>query len=191
MIDLTYTPAIHSSFFIKIDSPSNTLLFSDHFVSQVINGETYTPLGKLMNVGNSSSELRPSFQSVSVSISGVLDSDKQKVLSIKYKGAPVTIYRGLFDVASGELLTGGTNPVVKFKGFVNNWTLDENYDVVNRTSTNVIQFECTSLIDLLSKKRAGRKTNSASMKRFFSTDTSFDRVSKLVNTEFNFGGKDQ
>jgi hypothetical protein len=181
--------AIQSSFFVKITNPASTLLFSDHFTAQTIDGSTYTPLGKLMSITPTSSEIRTSFQSVTIAVSGIPDSSLQQILSTKYKGSEVEIRRGIYDVSTGLLLSLAVNPVVKFKGFVNNWSLNEDYDIVNRTSTNVIQFDCTSLIELLSNKRAGRKTNPASMKRFFPTDTSFDRVPNLVNTKFNFGGE--
>lgn len=181
--------SIETSFFVKIDAPGGELLFSDHFESQTFDGSTYLPLGRLMSITPTSSELRTSFQSVSVSVSGIPDSSLQQILSTKYKGSAVEIRRGLYDVSTRTLLTLATNPVVKFKGFVNNWSLNEDYDVINRVSTNVIQFDCTSLIELLSNKKAGRKTNPSSMKRFFPIDTSFDRVPNLVNTEFNFGGR--
>lgn len=186
-MDLTGKVAIQSSFFVKIDNSSSTLLFSDHFESQTFDGSVYVPLGKLMTITPSVSELRSSFRNMTITISGIPNASLQDILSTEYKGSVVEVRRGVYDVATGALITGGINPVVKFKGFVNNWSLNEDYDIVNRTSTNTIQFDCNNLIDILANKRAGRRTNSASMKRFYPSDVSFDRVAKLENTEFNFG----
>ncbi len=189
MIDLTSRVAIQSSFFVKITNGTNTLLFSDHFQSQTFDGSVYVPLGKLMAVTPTVSELRTSFRNLTVTVSGIPNASLQDILTSEYKGSVVELRRGVYDVATGALITGGTNPVIKFKGFVNNWSLNEDYNIVDRTSTNTIQFDCNSLIDILANKIAGRRTNSASMKRFYPTDVSFDRVAKLENTEFNFGKK--
>lgn len=188
-MSLATLPSIESSFFVKIAAPASTLLFSDHFENQTFDGELYVPLGRLMNISPTRSELRATTQTISISVSGIPNNSLQDILNTKYKGAPVEIRRGIYDSSTGSILPlGGYNPAIKYKGFVSNWSLNEDYDVVSRSSTNTIQFECTSLIEILSNKRAGRKTNPASMKRFYPTERGFDRVPNLVNTQFNFGG---
>lgn len=179
--------AVQSSFFIKIEQPNETLLFSDHRETVVIAGDTYVPLGRLVSVSPSNSDLRPSFQNFAIAVSGIPDSSIQSILASKVKGSTVTVRRGLFDVNTGSLIPGAANPVVKFKGFVNNYSISEEYDIVNLRASNTIQYDCNSLIDVLSNKKAGRKTNPASMKRYYPNDVSFDRVPILVNTAFDFG----
>lgn len=81
-----------------------------------------------------------------------------------------------------------TKVVGKFQGFVNNVIFEEEWDVQERMTTITVNLDCSSTIDLLGKKRGGRKTNSTSMRRFFPSDASFDRVAAIVDANINFGG---
>jgi hypothetical protein len=183
-MSLNNVVAVQSSFFVKIEQLNGTLLFSDHKEAVVIAGDTYTPLGKLVTVSPSNSDLRTSFQNFGIAVSGIPDSSIQAILTTKVKGSPVTVRRALFNPSTDAVI--GT-PIIKFKGFVNNYSLAEEYDIVNLTASNIIQYDCNSFIDVLSNKRAGRKTNPASMRRFYPADASFNRVPILVNTAFDFG----
>jgi hypothetical protein len=166
------------------------LLFSDHYKDyDLFVGETYTALGQLLNVSSSSSELTPSSGSLTLTISGIPDRSIEEIIKSKIKSSTVTINRAFF-AQNGELINDGstTNPVGRFNGFVSNYSLFEEWDAENRLSTNTIVFDCNSQIELLAKKTGGRKTNPTSMKKFYPTDTSFDRVPAIVNANINFGG---
>lgn len=187
---LTSYKAIESNLFIKITLESSTLLFSDRLVSTVINGDTYVGLGKLLSVSASSSEIRASSGEVTVGISGIPNSAITDITNSNIKGSSIKIVRGLFNAVTGEFLSSVTgNPVTRFTGFVNNLALQEDYDVDNRISSNTLLMVCASNVDILSNKIAGRKTNAASQKTFYSTDVSMDRVSALESTYFDFGAR--
>lgn len=166
-----------------------TLLFSDHFADYELNGDTYTALGKLVSVSSTTSELSPSGSTLTIVISGIPNKSVEEIVKSKIKSSIVNVYRGIF-THSGEFIVDESivNPVGRFSGFVNNYSLDETWDVDNRLSSNTIIIECSSTVSLLSKKTAGRKTNPTSMKKYFPNDTSFDRVPAIVNAEINFGG---
>jgi hypothetical protein len=53
--------------------------------------------------------------------------------------------------------------------------------------TCTISFQCSTLIDLMSEKRAGRRTNPMDEKTFFPNDLAMDRVPTLAGSSFNFG----
>ena len=55
-------------------------------------------------------------------------------------------------------------------------------------STLTVNFDCSSTVELLSRKKGGRRTNPESMRKFFPGDKSFDRVPAIVNANINFGG---
>lgn len=182
--------SIESNLFIKITLTSSTLLFSDRLVSTVINGDTYVGLGKLLSVSGSSSELRSTSGDITVGISGIPDSAISDIVAANIKGNPIRIVRGLFDATTGAFLSSVTgNPVTRFVGYINNISLEEEYDVDSRTSANTLLLSCASNVDILNNKIAGRKTNPASLKKFYSTDLSMDRVPSLESSYFDFGVK--
>lgn len=167
---------------------TETLLFSDATFPQVINSETYTPLGRLLGITSTSSELRISDYEVTITLSGIPNSSIFEIVNSKIKGCPVEIYRGVYDTTTGSLVTGiGDNPMLRFKGMINNYSLNEEFDSNERSGTNTLVITCTSDVTILSNKIAGRKTNPDSEKKFFPDDVSFDRVPNLKNTTFDFG----
>jgi hypothetical protein len=112
------------------------------------------------------------------------------IVAANIKGNPVRVLRGLFDASTGTFLSAvAGNPVNRFVGYVNNISLEEEYDVDSRDSSNILLLTCASNVDILDNKIAGRKTNPASQKKFYSTDISMDRVPSLESSYFDFGAK--
>lgn len=194
MINLTSYAGISTALFVRIqvsqyrtsgsaNYTGQVLLFSDHSEDFTINLETYTPLGNLLSVSKSTSELRPSANTLSITLSGIPDNSIAEIIHSKLKGAPVSVYRAFFTLAGTQI--GETQG--RFIGSVNNYSLEEDYDPIAKSASNLIQFECLSNVELLNNKVAGRRTNPESMGNFFSTDTSFDRVPGLVGAQYNFG----
>ena len=97
------------------------------------------------------------------------------------------VYRLFSNPSTGAVLSIAGNPAGRFRGYVNNYSLQEEWDNQTRTATNTIVLQCASSVDVLNNKIAGRKTNPESQKRFYPTDVSFDRVPNLENATFNFG----
>jgi len=187
-LDLTSYGSIQSNLFIKITLTSSSLLFSDKLESTVINGDTYVGLGKLLAVSGSNSELRSSSGEVSVSISGIPNSSITDITSANIKGSDIKIVRALFNATTGSLLTAVSgNPINRFVGYVNNISLEEDYDVDSRISSNTLILVCSSNVDVLNNKVSGRRTNTASEKKYFPTDLAMDRVASLENSYFDFG----
>lgn len=195
-------PAIHSSFFIRIDVAeyrnygsssysSEILTFSDHYNNINIDGQLFVPLGSHLSITETVSELVTSRSQVNITLSGVPDSALYEILNSKIKGSPVIIYRGIFDSGTNAILNSDNLASGRFRGIVTNYLLNEEFtNDVNgtaRSSTNTITLQCSGSVEMLQNKISGRKTNPTSMKRFFPTDVSFDRVPSLENTQFNFG----
>jgi hypothetical protein len=192
--------ALQSNIFIKIECPyykasagatpiEYDFLFSDNIVSYTIDGDSYIGLGKFMSITSSASELRSSSDELTITISGVPNTSIAEIIHSRIKGSKVTVKRAVFNANTGELISITGNPMSRFIGFVNNLALEEEYDADNRQSTNTIVLSCSSVVDILDKKIAGRKTNPASMKKFYSDDTSMDRVPTLESSYFDFGAK--
>jgi hypothetical protein len=195
MIDLSTYSAVRTALFVRIQideyrttssgsySPV-TLAMSDHNANFTIDGQVYVNVGRLMNVTATNSELRSSSNSVTISLSGIPNSAIAEIVNSKIKSAPVDIYRAFFNPSTAAQI-GDTQG--RFRGFVNNYSLQEDYDVNTRTASNTIILECASSIDILSRKHTGRRTNPESQKKYFANDLSMDRVPVLENTTFDFG----
>ena len=186
--------AVRSHLFVKIevsyykDTPSaipgpKNLLFSDYKQTYIINNESYTGVGNLLQISSSSSELRTSSGELTIVLSGIPNSAIYEIVNSRIKGCPVTIYRAILDPISSNTI----EVMNRYRGFVNNYSLQEDYDNQTRISTNSILLVCNSAIDVLQNKISGRKTSATSQKRFYPDDTCFDRVTALENTSFNFG----
>lgn len=199
---LTSYKSLQSNLFVKIECPyykstptstpsSYNFLLSDRLGSYTIAslGETYVGLGSLLSITTSNSELRTSSGELTVTISGVPNSSISEIVNSRIKGSKITVRRGLFDATSGTLLSVIGNPMIRFVGFINNLAMDEEYDVENRSASSTIVLSCASIVDVLDKKVAGRKTNEASQKKYFPNDLSMDRVTSLESSYFNFGAK--
>lgn len=198
-IDLTSYKSIQSNLFVRIeideykvnpgDSYTSTVLrFSDLLHPFTLNSESYAGLGKLMSITETASELRVSGGELTITISGIPNTSIFEIVNSKIKGSPIQIYRGLFNSSTGAYLSSlAGNPVGRFTGFINNYSLNEDYDVDSRTSSNTLVLTCASNIDVLNSKIAGRRTNPESQKSFYSTDLGMDRVTSLAQSEFNFG----
>jgi hypothetical protein len=197
-INLSNYRSIGCALLCKIDveyyksSPSATptatsLLFSDYQQPITYNGDTYLGLGNLVGISPTSSELKTSSGSVTITISGIPNTSIAEIVNSRIKGSPIEIYRYVFNAQTQEYLNIFGNPAGRFFGIVNNYSLDEQYDVESRTASNTITMVCSSLVEVLDNKIAGRKTNPASHKSFFGGDKSMDRVPSLVGANFNFG----
>jgi len=196
MINLSSYDAVRSALFVRIQIDeyrtsssasytSQVLNFSDHNANYVINSETYENIGNLLSITSSTSELRATPESVNITIAGIpINPNIYEIVHSKIKSAPVDIYRGYF-TGAGTLIGSIQG---RFSGFVNNYSLNEDIDFVQKEGTISVQLECTSNTGILSTKVAGRRRNPARMQKFFGTDTRFDNIPTLENTEFMFGG---
>jgi len=197
-IDLSSYTSVATGLFARIDveyykdtpsaTPTNQVLrFSDYIQDVSIGGEQYLGLGKLVGISTTTSELRNSSGSITITISGIPDTSIAEIVNSRIKGCPVEVYRVMFNAETGAALAISGNPVGRFFGIVDNYTIEEEYDIQTRRSSNTLALVCSSVLDILNNKIAGRKTNPTSQKFFYSSDLSMDRVPNLVGANFNFG----
>ena len=197
-INLSGYTNVESGLFVRIDienyrttpggSASNQILrFSDYYRTIVINSEDYEPLGNLVNVGTAKSEIKTSGDTMNITISGIPNSNLQEILASDIKGSFVQVWRVLFDSTTGEVLSISGNPAGRFFGYINNYNLQEELDVLELSGTNTIVFECASYFSLLNTFINGRRTNPVDQKYLYPGDTSFDRVPNLIGSNYNFG----
>ena len=196
-INLNSYTGVHTSLFVRIEVTEYrsedeagfipyVLRFTDHYLPLTINSELYNPVGNLMKVTSSRSELRASANSVTITLSGIPQDATNQIIYSKIKSAPVRIFRGFFDVNTYQIIG---QPIGRYRGFVNNYAINEEYDVVSKRATNTLTLDCSASVDILGRKLSGRKSNPKSMKRYYPTDVSMDKVPNLENATFDFGSK--
>ena len=98
MADLSAYQSIRTNLFVRVDVAqyrttsggsytSQVLRFTDEDTAKSINSETYTPLGKLLNITSRTSEIRPSGDSITVSLSGIPTDSVEEIIYSKIKGS--------------------------------------------------------------------------------------------------------
>ena len=195
-IDLSSYGAVETALFVKMtcnyyratanaNATVQTFTFSQYSVPVTIAGNVYAPLGQLLGVTSTDSQLRASPQDLSITLSGIPNSSLAEIINSKIKGSSIQVWRAFFNATTKQLLPITGNPSGRFQGIVNNYSLQEDWS--SDTTTNTILLTCASTVDILNNKLSGRRTNPLDMKNLYPTDTSFDRVPNLANSNFNFG----
>jgi hypothetical protein len=182
-IDLSSYRSIQTNLFVKLVIPSYaTLTFSDYHKNYSIDGTTYTGLGQLLAIGNTDDNLRAAPSELNISISGIPSSNVTDIINNRIKGSDCRVYRGFFNVDTGELLSIAGNPAGKFQGVVSNYDIADDLDMGSDTGTVSLTLTVTSVVELLQNKISGRRTNTQD---FPSGDMA--RVLPLQKSNFNFG----
>ena len=184
--------SVQENFFVELNIDGSYTRFSDFHQAYTIDSANYTALGSLLGITNTKSEIRASNQGLTITLSGIPSTNLALIQNVDLKGSYVTVRRAFFNPTTAQLLpTTETNPVIKFKGVVTNYNIQETWNTNKNDSVFSIQLIVQSIIGQLLSKTAGRRTNPEDEKKFFSTDTAFDRVPTLRNSNYNFGAPDQ
>lgn len=151
----------------------------------VFENVTYSGLGNFLGVSEIQDDLRATNNSISVSLSGVPSyilgeaNLLSLVLTQQIKGSKIVIRRAFFDRETRAITTAYT----RFSGYVSNFTLSENIDIQDRSSTNSITLQCGSIHGVIERQVSGRRTNP----NYFGTDTSMYRITTIADRPFDFG----
>lgn len=182
-IDLSSYRSIQTHIFVKLVIEGyDTLYFSDYHKEFSFGGDTYDGLGQLLAVGRTEDNLRAAPSELTISISGIPSSNVTDILNNPVKGSKCEIYRGFFNVETGELISVAGNPAGKFRGVVSNYDITDDLAVGNDTGNVSLLLAVTSEVALLGNKINGRRTNAADF-----PNGDMARVLPLQKSNFNFG----
>ncbi|MBZ9653552.1 hypothetical protein [Phyllobacterium lublinensis] len=155
---------------------------------QVVNPDTglantrnFEGSGSLIQISDIPLVANITVQQVSISMSQLDPGVENIVRGYDLKQAGVEIYRGLFDVASRELLVPA---LCRFVGFVDSVTIntpEENGD-------GGIELACVSHTQEMTRANPDTRSND-SQKRRSATDNFFQDVTTVGETEFFWGAK--
>ncbi|CAB4153709.1 hypothetical protein UFOVP635_21 [uncultured Caudovirales phage] len=187
-IDLSAYSSIQTNLFVSLDIPNyQVLTFSDYHKEFTLSGRNYTGLGQLLSVSDTSDNLRAIPEQLSLSISGIPIKNVTDILNYKVKGSNITILRAFFNPTTGVLINITGNPAGKFSGIINNFVISDDLEMGSDTGSMTLTLTATSVIEMLNNKISGRRTNPIDQRQYYPTEASFDRVSALAKTNFQFG----
>jgi hypothetical protein len=186
MTDLSSYTSIGTALFVEIIIPGgSTLRFSDFYTDYTIDGDVYNSLGNLVSISPNKSEIRASKHDLTVTITGIPSANLAAALDEDIKGSAVTVYKGFYNTNTYAFVA---TPGKKFEGLVNNVGFQERFS--GDDSDFSISFICSSVLGILLTQTAGRRTNPVDMQRLYPSDTSFNRVPNIRNSNYNFGAPD-
>jgi hypothetical protein len=169
-----------------------TLAFSDSFRTFTdANGVVYQPLGPLISISETASEIQIKDNSLTFSIAGIPDIRVKEIINSEIKGSRIEIQRQFWDNSGNQITDldiGVLGNVGRFFGYINNYSIVDDIDPLNKSSTVRINFECNSLTNILKRTVRGLRTNPKDLRYLTNDqDESFDRVPILAGENFIFG----
>jgi len=196
LIPAVNKPNIQHCMLIDLVVNDVTYRISNAYSAIVYDGNTYTQLGYLLSMTELQDDLKSTNNQISLVLSGIPPvttptgpDDDQNYMSIalnsNLKGSRIKIYRAFFDIDSG--LYDAQQVYLRFNGFVNNYSLNENWDEGSQLTSNTIGIQCSSVNAILEKSYGGRRTNENDQLYWYPGDTGMYRVKSLSDTQFDFG----
>ena len=184
-VNTASSQALTTALFCRIDVPDYAVIrVSDYIYTQTIDGETYDPLGRLLSISAGTNDLRAPPAELTVTLSGIPNASIAEFVDNRIGGSEIQVWRKLYNAATGVDI--GT-PIGRFQGLVNNFAIEEDYDIAGSNSTVTILITATSEMEILGNKVSGRRTNPIDQKALFATDQCFDRVQRLTASNLNWG----
>lgn len=196
-LDLSAYPAIQTALFVKlvVEDYGTDRFSTMPYPYDILELDgvyyTYTALGQLLSISETSTELRATGQQLTVALSGIPVANITLAQQAKLKGSTIEVYRAYFDPTTGALIDQAGNPSGVFQGVVNNFGLGDELSEGSLSGTVTLSLVCSSVVEVMGYKRAGRRTNPLDQRTFYPTDPSMDRVLKIANANYNFGAPTQ
>lgn len=186
IVNLENTVSVQTNLFVKLDIPGQGLeTFSDYHKDYAFNNTNFQGLGDLLNITDVVDNLRASPGEITVSISGIPESNISLILDTRIRGSKLEIFRGYFDSLTANPITEIPVPLAIFRGIVSNFEISD--ELEGSTGAITLLLTVSNFISLLSSKVNGRRTSPTDQDFFFPGDKSFDRVPALAKSNFNFG----
>ena len=181
-----------------------------------ISDTPFTALGQLVQVGSVQRDIKSTANETTVTLVGIDTAMLSLVLNAKLKGSQIDLWHGFFD-ANNELITtvtsawlnnvgstidwtnslfdpiawtsstGGTGVYKYFTGFVNSFSISEQWMEETREYTGVVTISASSFQLVLQNRTAGRYTNDNAWQSVYPLDTSMNRVNYISSINYAFG----
>ena len=217
ILPVANTNVVRYADFFKLTMPTGTYYFStapsDIFVSGI---GTFTGLGQLVQVGSAQRDIKSTANETTITLVGIDTANLGIVLSSKIKGSQIQLWHGFFNennqlltlsygnwVNNSSLIvpwrnvldtnvpwilaTGGNGLYQYFNGYVNTFSISEQWMEEAREYTGAVTLSASSFQLILQNRNAGRYTNDNSWQSVNPGDTSMNRVNFISTINYAFG----
>lgn len=181
-----------------------------------ISATPFTALGQLVQVGSVQRDIKSTANETTVTLVGIDTAMLSLVLNAKLKGSQIDLWHGFFD-ANNQLITtvtsawlnnvgstidwtnslfdpiawtsstGGTGVYKYFTGFINSFSISEQWMEETRSYSGVVTISASSFQLVLQNRTAGRYTNDNAWQSVYDGDTSMNRVNYISSINYAFG----
>ena len=185
------TNVIRYADFVRLTTASATYRFATTptaITVAAVDASAFTGLSQLVSIGSAQRDIKSTANETTVTLVGVDTANLAIVLGAGLKGSQVEMWHGFFD-ANGDLITtGGTGGLYQFfNGFVNSFSISEQFSEDIRAYVGVITISASSIQLILQNRTAGRYTNNNAWQTFNPADTSMNRVNFIETINYAFG----
>jgi hypothetical protein len=177
--------------FMRLTTASATYRFSTAptaITVSAVDANPFTALGQLVSVGTATRDIKSTANETTVTLVGIDTTMLSLVLGAGVKGSKIEIWHGFFDAAGALITTGGIGGLYQyFTGFVNSYTINEQWFEEVRGYVGTITISASSIQLVLQNRTAGRYTNDNAWQTVNAGDTSMNRVNFIQTINYAFG----
>jgi hypothetical protein len=185
------TNVIRYADFVRLTTASATYRFAttpSAITVAAVDASPFTGLSQLVSIGSAQRDIKSTANETTVTLVGVDTANLAIVLGAGLKGSEVEMWHGFFDANNDLITTGGTGGLYQFfNGFVNSFSISEQFSEDIRAYVGVITISASSIQLILQNRTAGRYTNNNAWQTFNANDTSMNRVSFIQTINYAFG----
>ena len=186
---LENTNNIRFAEFVQVVTPTATYRFATTPTALTVTGiGTFDGLGALVGIGEIQRDIKSTANQTSITLIGIDTALLGWVLGQEIKGSQITMWKGFFDTDGNLITGGGTGGLYQyFYGFVNNFSIGEQWMEEARMYVGTIAVSASSIQIILQNRVAGRFTNDQSWQFYNAGDTSMNRVGYVSTIYYPFG----
>lgn len=177
--------------FVRVTAGSTVYRFATTaapITVSAVDAQPFTALGQLIKVGEAVRDIKSTANETVFTLVGIDTAMLGWVLGQDIKGSYIEAWHGFFDTNGALITSGGTGGLYKFfTGYVNSFSINEQWMEEIRRFVGVIQVAASSIQIILQNRIAGRYTNDNSWQFFTPGDTSMNRVAPVSNVNYAFG----
>ena len=185
------TNVIRYADFVRLTTASATYRFATTptaITVSAVDSLPFSGLSQLVKIGQAQRDIKSTANETTITLVGIDTANLALVLGAGIKGSKVEMWHGFFDANNQLITTGGTGGLYQFfTGFVNSFTIGEQFMEEVRGYVGTITVSASSIQLVLQNRTAGRYTNDNSWKQFNATDTSMNRVNFIQTINYQFG----
>ena len=177
--------------FVRVTTPTAVYRFATTpapITVPAVDSQPFDAVGVLMKVGDATRDMKSTANETTFSFVGINAAALGWVLGQEIKGSLIEAWHGFFDTNNNLIATGGTGGLYKFfTGYVNTFTITEEWLEEVRQFVGVIAVAASSTQIILKNRSAGRYTNDSAWQFFNEGDTSMNRVAFISTINYYFG----